>query len=92
MARTTTRDLIPTAPIRRLTEPLERFLHVEAAGGIVLASTVAAQVAIPPHGYFGLDELFGFNAGFGLLTCIAMVLFAKAMGFLLKRKDTYYDD
>ncbi len=62
------------------------------AGGIVLASTVAAQVAIPPHGYFGLDELFGFNAGFGLLTCIAMVLFAKALGFLLKRKDTYYDD
>src|SRR5262249_42798364 len=36
---------LPDEPIDRLIEPIERFLHVEAAGGIVLlACTVAALV------------------------------------------------
>ena len=61
-------------------------------GGVILALTVAAQVVVQPHGYFGLDELFGFNAAYGFLGCVAMVLFAKVLGFVLKRKDTYYDD
>ena len=61
-------------------------------GGIVLALTVAAQVAAPPHGYFGFDDLFGFNAAYGVLACVAMILFAKVLGVLLKRNDTYYDD
>ncbi len=36
---------LPRAPISRVTEPLERFLHVEAASGVVLAmATLAALV------------------------------------------------
>jgi len=35
---------LPSTPIRRLTKPLAHFLHVEAAGGIVLA--VASAIAI----------------------------------------------
>ena len=36
---------LPRAPIARLTEPLERFMHVESASGIVLlAATVVALV------------------------------------------------
>jgi len=26
-----------------------------------------------------------------LITCVAMVIFAKGLGIFLKRKDTYYD-
>jgi len=36
---------LPTTPIHRITKPIERFMHVEAAGGVVLvACTVAALV------------------------------------------------
>ena len=59
-------------------------------GGIVLALTVAAQLFIKVKGYFGVDEWLGFGAVYGFGCCLAMVLFAKALGFLLKRPDDYY--
>lgn len=59
---------------------------------LVLVATVLAQLAYPLHGHFGFDEWFGFNALFGFASCAAMVVLAKALGFLLKRPDTYYDD
>ena len=59
---------------------------------IVLALTVLAQIFIKIKGYFGLDGTFGFGAWFGFLACLAMVLVAKALGVLLKRREDYYDD
>ena len=60
-------------------------------GGIVLlALTVVAQLFIPIKGYFGVDGYFGFGALFGFLACLAMVLFAKFLGFFLKRDEDYY--
>ena len=59
---------------------------------IVLALTVAAQIFIYVKGYFGVDGWFGFGAVFGFLSCLAMVLFAKALGFILKRGEDYYPD
>lgn len=58
----------------------------------ILAATVLAQALIKVKGYFGIDAWFGFAAGFGFLCCVAMVLVAKALGFILKRNDHYYDD
>ena len=58
----------------------------------ILALTVIAQLFVHPHGYFGLDGTFGFNAWYGLLSCVAMILAAKALGIFLKRPDSYYDD
>jgi len=74
-----------------LTRP-ETIQKLWIGGGIVLALTVVAQIWIPPHGHFGLDDIFGFNAAYGFLACVAMVMFAKGLGIFLKRKDTYYDD
>jgi len=37
-----------------------------------------------------VDASFGFYAWYGLLTCMAMVLAAKALGVWLKRRDDYY--
>ena len=59
---------------------------------IVLALTVAAQALIYVKGYFAVDGWFGFGAAFGFLSCLAMVLFAKALGVFLKRGEDYYAD
>jgi len=58
----------------------------------VLGLTVLAQLVIDVKGYFGADGWFGFGAVFGFLSCVAMVLAAKALGVLLKRPEDHYDD
>ena len=58
----------------------------------VLALTVIAQIFISVKGYFGVDGWFGFGAAYGFLACLAMVLVAKALGYVLKRSEDYYDD
>jgi len=60
--------------------------------GVVLGLTVAAQWFIEPHGTFGVDGTFGFNAWFGFLACVAMVVVAKLLGYLVKRPESYYED
>ncbi|MEJ2258105.1 MAG: hypothetical protein P8X98_14135 [Woeseiaceae bacterium] len=57
---------------------------------VVLALTVVAQFVIPIKGHFGIDGWFGFGAVYGFLSCLAMVLVAKVLGFLLKRDEDYY--
>jgi len=57
---------------------------------VVLAVSVAAQLLFKVKGYFGVDGWLGFGAVFGFLSCVAMVLFAKALGWILKRDEDYY--
>jgi len=58
----------------------------------VLVVLVLAQIFIYIKGYFGVDGWFGFGAVFGFLSCLAMVLVAKALGLVLKRPEDYFDD
>lgn len=58
----------------------------------VLALTVLAGLAVDTHPHFDVERLFGFNALYGFLACAALIVLAKALGLLLKRRDTYYDD
>ncbi|MEX1994143.1 MAG: hypothetical protein WD929_05730 [Steroidobacteraceae bacterium] len=58
----------------------------------VLALTVAAQLVVHVHGYFRVDGWFAFSAIYGFLACVAMVLFAKLLGLVLKRRDSYYEE
>jgi hypothetical protein len=58
----------------------------------VLSLTVVAQFFIEAHPYFGVERLFAWNALYGFLACAALILGAKALGVLLKRRDDYYDD
>jgi hypothetical protein len=58
---------------------------------IVLTATVLADLFIQHHSYFGLDGTFGFGAWSGFLSCVLLIVFAKALGAILKRPDTYYD-
>jgi len=61
-------------------------------GLMILFLLVMADFFVHAHPYFGIDGSFGFYSWFGLITCIAMVLVAKALAIFLKRKDTYYDN
>lgn len=62
------------------------------ASGALLALTVLLQFAIPLKGKFGVDGWIAFPAVYGFGTCVLMVVFAKLLGFVLKRRDDYYDD
>ncbi len=57
---------------------------------VVLAVSVLAQGVISVKGYFGADGWYAFGAVFGFLSCVAMVLVAKGLGFVLKRGEDYY--
>ena len=58
---------------------------------VVLVALVLAQAFVYVKGYFGVDGWFGFGAAFGFLSCLAMVLVAKGLGYVLKRPEDYYD-
>ena len=60
-------------------------------GGAILAVLAIGDVAIDGYAGFKIDGTFAFYAWYGLVTCMAMVLFAKALGVVLKRPDSYYD-
>jgi len=66
---------------------IRRLWQVFAA---VLVGLVALQFVFKVKGYFGIDGWFGFGAAFGFLSCLAMVLVAKGLGFFLKRPEDYY--
>lgn len=59
---------------------------------VVLALTVVAQVFVHMHPHFEIEALFGFYAWYGFGVCVLMVIAAKLLGFVLKRKETYYDE
>lgn len=58
---------------------------------VVLALTVVAELFVPLHPHFEIEAVPGFNALYGFLTCAAMIVVAKVLGFLIKRPDTYYE-
>lgn len=58
----------------------------------VLAVLVLLDLVVDHHPHFELEAIFGFGAWFGFLSCVGLIVFAKALGFFLKRPDTYYDE
>jgi hypothetical protein len=57
-----------------------------------LALTVAVGLWLPGEPHFAIERIFAFNAAYGFLVCVAMILTAKVLGVLLKRPDSYYDE
>lgn len=57
-----------------------------------LVLSVIAEFFVHPHGYFGVDGTFGFNAWFGFIACAAIVVISKALGYVLKRREGYYEE
>jgi hypothetical protein len=59
---------------------------------VVLALSVAAQLFVESHPHFAVEQVFAWNALYGFLACAVLILGAKALGVLLKRRDDYYDE
>ncbi|SDB31124.1 hypothetical protein [Bauldia litoralis] len=57
----------------------------------VLAIFVIGDFFIDHHGAFGMDGTVGFYAWYAFVTCVVLVVAARGLGVLLRRKDTYYD-
>lgn len=58
----------------------------------VLALAVIAQLAVEVHPHFAAEGWFGAHALYGFLACAALILIARGLGVLLKRRDDYYAD
>jgi hypothetical protein len=61
-------------------------------GLIILGFTVLGEYLVERHPLFSLDRLPGFNAIFGFLACVGLILVAKLIALALMRADTYYGD
>lgn len=59
---------------------------------VLLGLLVAAQFFIKVKPTVGMDGTFGFGAWFGFFSCVAMVLFAKVIGYVVKRSEFYYSE
>jgi hypothetical protein len=58
---------------------------------VALALTVAVEPLVAHESVFAVEAVFAWNALFGFGACAALILVAKALGVLLKRRDDYYD-
>lgn len=58
----------------------------------VLAATVLSELAIHEEAHFAVERVFAAYAIYGFVACAALILIARAIGFLLKRRDDYYRD
>mgnify|MGYP000305883163 FL=1 len=61
-----------------------------AAGGVVLAASLGAELFIPHHGAFGIDGRFGFYAWFSFLAAAVLAAGASLVGAALRRPAGYY--
>jgi len=61
---------------------------------IICALTVVSDFFIergPHEPHFAVDHYVGFYALLGFVACSVSILFAKVAGFILKRKEDYFD-
>jgi len=58
---------------------------------VVCAGWVLADLFYHKHGHYSWEEIFGFHAAYGFVSCVALVLAAKELRKLVKRDEDYYD-
>ena len=58
---------------------------------LLSAATVAADFFYDKHGHWGFQEWFGFDAAYGFVACVGLVLAAKVLRKLVMRGEDYYE-
>lgn len=58
---------------------------------IALLILLVAEVFVPKHGHFPWEAAFGFYAVYGFMGCVALIFIAKALRWLVGRREDYYD-
>ena len=66
-----------------------RWIYLASILLLLLSLLAEIELMEGAHHTFGG---FGFFAWFGFLSSFGLILIGKVFGFLLKRKDNYYDD
>jgi len=61
------------------------------AGISILVLAVIAEFFIHLHAYFSIVKFVGFYAVYGFMSCVILIVIARLLGLLLKRKEDYYD-
>jgi uncharacterized membrane protein AbrB (regulator of aidB expression) len=58
---------------------------------VACAALLIVDLFYHKHGHFTFEHWFGFYAWFGFIACVIVVLSAKVLRILVKRKESYYD-
>jgi len=93
----TDRDL-PHVPRKAPDEPTHWLVRAETIRRIWIGSLIGLillvllDLVVEKHPHFEIEGTFGFGAWYGFVSCVVLVFGSKALGALLKRRDTYYDD
>jgi len=75
-------------------EPLpynEMMRYIRRFFIISLPLLLVLELFVHHHALIGIDGSLFFNAWFGFFSCVAIVVFSKLLGVLLKRGVRYYD-
>jgi hypothetical protein len=67
-----------------------RFRHWWIGFGLLLVLSLLADAFIEHHAHFGFEDCFGFYAGYGFGVGIVLVIVAKVVAIVLRRKESYY--
>lgn len=79
-----------TGDPRWLDKPGSVDLIIKVLIGLSVA-TVLADFGYDKHGHWGFQEWFGFDAAYGFVACVGLVLAAKVLRTLLMRSEDYYE-
>jgi len=59
---------------------------------VVCVLVVLADLTYTPYGYLPMEKWFGFYAGYGFVMFTVLILLAKGLRVLIKRREDYYGD
>lgn len=58
---------------------------------VVCALLVLCDLFYEKHTYYSYEHWFGFHGVYGFVSCVALVLAAKGLRLILRRREDYYD-
>ena len=58
---------------------------------LCLIVLLAVDYMTPKHGHFPWEEAYAFYAVYGFMGCVSLIFVAKALRWLVKREEDYYD-
>ena len=84
-------------PPRDSAEPLRWLDHKKNVDKVfyvlcgLCAAVVLADLGYDKHGHFAFENIIGFNAAFGFIAYVGLILISKQLRKWLMRDESYYD-
>ena len=58
----------------------------------ICSIAVLLDLTYQKHGHYSFENIFGFHALYGFVSCVLLVLAATQLRKIVKRDEDYYDD